>query len=254
MDGFYALAAGALGPEAHRDRPMVVSPLFLAPENPRMPESALQLLRDGGIEVMGPAGVEDPEKATLYFTPPEALEDGRYALRVYVSLGARFGRMDRGDSWWQAVMIFAVSVIAIFCFSSVTQGWFIVKVKWYEGIALVVVMMGLFRPDMMMNQFYPPFAPASLDSFVAGEPVARPGYSIRLHLTRETDYGDRLKLYRLATPEIPPDPEFGLYGVKLEKTDDGRLEVVDLQRLGLAEQVGIQLEDVSRDPRSIADY
>jgi hypothetical protein len=104
MDGFYALAAGALGPEAHQDRPLVANPLFLAPENPRMPESALQLLRDGGIEVMGPAGVEDPEKATLYFTSPEALEDGRYALRVYVSLGARFGRMDRGDSWWQAVI------------------------------------------------------------------------------------------------------------------------------------------------------
>lgn len=151
------------------------------------------------------------------------------------------------ESWWQAVMIFVLSVIAIFCFSSVTQGWFIVKVKWYEGIALLVVMMALFRPDMVMNQFYPPFTPASLDSFAAGEPVARPGYSIRLHLTRETDYGDRLKLYRLATPEIPPDPEFGLYGVKFEKTDDGRLEVVELLPKGLAEQVGMEFGDYIRE-------
>ncbi|MHA1538670.1 MAG: DUF3394 domain-containing protein, partial [Alphaproteobacteria bacterium] len=151
------------------------------------------------------------------------------------------------ESWWQAVMIFVVSVIAIFCFSSVTQGWFIVKVKWYEGIALLMVMMALFRPDMMMNQVYPPFTPVSLERFAASEPVARPGYSIRLHLTRETDYGDRLKLYRLATPEIPPDPEYGLYGVKFEKTGDGRLEVVDLLPRGLAEQVGVEFGDYIRE-------
>jgi TRAP transporter 4TM/12TM fusion protein len=151
------------------------------------------------------------------------------------------------ESWWHAVMIFVVSVIAIFCFSSVTQGWFIVKVKWYEGIALLVVMMALFRPDMMMNQFYPPFAPASLDKLAAGERIAPPAKTIRLHLTRETDYGDRLKLYRIATPEIPPDPDFGVYGVKFEAADDGWLEVVDLQRLGLAEQVGVEIGDYIRE-------
>ena len=33
----------------------------------------------------------------------------------------------------------------------------------------------------------------------------------------------------------------------MEKTDDGRLEVVDLQRLGLAEQVGVQFGDYVRE-------
>ena len=147
------------------------------------------------------------------------------------------------ESWWQGIMVFVLSVIAIFCFSAVTQGWLLVKVKWYEAIALLAVMIALFRPDFVMNQFYPPFIGVDMDRFQAGEPVAEPGYSIRLHITRETDYGDRLKLYRIGTPEIAPDPEFGLYGMSMEKTDDGRLEVVDVLPLGLSEQVGVEFGD-----------
>jgi hypothetical protein len=104
-------------------------------------------------------------------------------------------------------------------------------------------MIALFRPDFVMNQFYPPFTPVDLERFAAAEPVAKPGYSIRLHLTRETDYGDRLKLYRIGTPEIPPDPEFGRYGVKLKKSEDGRYEVADLLPKGLAEQAGVGFGD-----------
>jgi TRAP transporter 4TM/12TM fusion protein len=147
------------------------------------------------------------------------------------------------ESWWHGIMIFVLSVIALFCFSSVTQGWFIVKVKWYEAIALLIVMIALFRPGFVLDQIYPPYTPVDLNRLVAGESVAEPGYSIRLHLTRETDYGDRLKLYRLGTPNIAPDPDYGIYGAKFEMTDDGRLEVVDLLPQGLAEQAGVEIGD-----------
>ena len=147
------------------------------------------------------------------------------------------------ETWWHGVMIFVLSVIAIFCFSAVTQGWLLVRVKWYEAIALLVVMVALFRPDFVMNQIYPPFEPIDLKRLAAHERVVTPGYSIRLHITRETDYGDRLKLYRIATPEISPDPIFGVYGMALERTDDGRYEVVDLLPKGLAEQIGAALGD-----------
>jgi hypothetical protein len=103
-DEFFALAANSLGPVAHQGRAMVVNPLLLTSENPRMSEAALQSLRDQGYEVMGPDGIEDPERATLYFTPPRAIEDGRFTLNVYVSLGARPGRMRRGDTWWRVVV------------------------------------------------------------------------------------------------------------------------------------------------------
>jgi hypothetical protein len=101
MDGLYLLAANALGPEAHQDREMVVNPRLLDPGNPRMAQRALGVLQAAGFGMMGEDGLEDPGKATLYFTSPVALEEDRYRLRIYVSLGARPGRMDRGDSWWE---------------------------------------------------------------------------------------------------------------------------------------------------------
>ncbi|MGW8267148.1 MAG: hypothetical protein ACWGSQ_12335 [Longimicrobiales bacterium] len=101
--GLYLLAANALGPEAHDNRALVVNPRLLGPGNPRISEGALRGLEEAGFEILGGDGLEDPEKATLYFTPPEAVETGRYRIRVYVSLGARPGRMDRGDSWWEVL-------------------------------------------------------------------------------------------------------------------------------------------------------
>ena len=103
-DGLFLLAARALGPEAHQDREMVFNPRLLGPENPRMSGEAISLLQEGGLELTGGDGLEDPQKATLYFTPPEVLEEGRYELRVYVSLGARFGTMHRGDTWWRVLV------------------------------------------------------------------------------------------------------------------------------------------------------
>lgn len=102
-DGFYVVAAQAWGSEARLEREIVVNPLFDAPGNPRLPEGALALLQKAGFQQIGPDGEEDPTKATIYFTPPQALENGFLELRMYVSLGARPGRQRPGDSWWRVV-------------------------------------------------------------------------------------------------------------------------------------------------------
>ncbi len=147
------------------------------------------------------------------------------------------------ESWWHGIMIFVLSVIAIFCFSAVTQGWFFVKVRWYEAIALLIVMFALFRPDFVMNQFYPPFKPVDMVEFADGAQIARPGDTIRIHVTRETDYGDRLKLYRFTTPDTEPDARYGAYGVELMREDDGRFSVADMAFGGMAEQAGLDFGD-----------
>jgi len=148
------------------------------------------------------------------------------------------------QSWWHGLMVFATSLIAIFCFSAVTQGWFLIKVRWYEGIALLVVCFALFRPDFMMNLIYPPFEPVAVEKLAASERVATPGYTVRIHVKRETDYGERLKLYRIGTPSISPDKEFGDYGLKIKRDEKGRFIVDKLQRLGLSAKIGIKEGDV----------
>ena len=88
-----------------------------------------------------------------------------------------------------------VSVIAILAFCSATQGWFIVRNRWYETAFLLIVTLALFRPDALMNRVYPEFAPAVLYEFARGTLQTDLNQKVRLHVTRETDYGDRYKLF-----------------------------------------------------------
>ena len=68
-----------------------------------MTKKVLSAFREAGLEIMGGTGEEDATKATLYFSPPRLSEEGRYEIRIHVSLGARFGSMDRGDTWWRVI-------------------------------------------------------------------------------------------------------------------------------------------------------
>jgi hypothetical protein len=146
-------------------------------------------------------------------------------------------------SFWHALMIFVVSLLALLSFSSLTQGWLLIKVRYYESLMLVVVIIALFRPGFLMDFVYPEFATLDLDNFVAGEVSADPGYTVRFHVVRSTAYGDRFKLYRLATPDMASVGPETLYGVTLKPLDTGGYEVAELAFLGLAEQAGLELFD-----------
>lgn len=151
------------------------------------------------------------------------------------------------DSVWHALMVFVAALVAIFAFGSVTQGWYIVKVRIYESILLVVAIVALFRPGLIMDQFYPEFRSVGLDKFVAGEQIAPPGYTVRFHVVRSTDYGERWKLFRIGTPELQAADNLERYGLKLERLEGGRYQVTELAANGLAEQAGIEPEDYVSD-------
>ncbi len=151
------------------------------------------------------------------------------------------------DSVWHGLMIFVVSLIALLSFGSLTQGWMIIKIKLHEALLLVVVIVALFRPGFVMDQFYPEFAPLELDKFAAGEVTAARGYTVRFHVVRSTDYGDRFKLYRVATPDMPAAGPEEIYGITLQPVEDDRYEFAKLASRGLAEQAGVKLGDFETD-------
>lgn len=158
------------------------------------------------------------------------------------------------------VTVFVVSLIAILCFSSVTQGWMIVKLKLYEAALLLVVVVALFRPDFVLNQVFPEFEGIEFERLIAGEVFVEPGRNVRFHVVRETDYGDRFKLFVLATPEDETSARGGQYGIALAQAEDGRYRVSNLDFNGPAEQAGIDfgdfvtefdIEQLDRPPKEI---
>jgi len=128
-------------------------------------------------------------------------------------------------SIWHGIVVFIVSLIAVLCFASATQGWLIVRTTVPERLLLLVVMMGLFRPDFFLNQVYPDFAPVKLTNFASDQLQVDKGLKVRVHATRETEYGDRFRLFVLTAPGGAAGQNS--FGIKL-KQDEGRYNVADL--------------------------
>jgi len=144
------------------------------------------------------------------------------------------------ENFGHGLLIFAMSLLAILAFSSVLQHWMLIRNRWYESVLLLAAMVALFRPGLVMDQIHPPFIQFDTDRFIAGEVTAEPGFDVRFHVVRETNYGERYKLYRLPTPETAGP--MGPYGVQLEREGD-RHRVADLAMLGPAEGIGMEFGD-----------
>jgi TRAP transporter 4TM/12TM fusion protein len=57
----------------------------------------------------------------------------------------------------KAVLIFIVAVIAMLLFAAAAQGFFLVRNRLWETLALLLVSFTLFRPGFWLNQVQPPF-------------------------------------------------------------------------------------------------
>ena len=55
------------------------------------------------------------------------------------------------------VLIFIVATIAMLIFAAATQGWFLVKSRWYESVLLLLVAFTLFRPGFWMDMVHDPY-------------------------------------------------------------------------------------------------
>ncbi|MFT5117185.1 MAG: TRAP transporter 4TM/12TM fusion protein [Kiritimatiellia bacterium] len=60
------------------------------------------------------------------------------------------------DSIWQLLLTIISATTAILVFSAATQGFWFVKTRWWETIALLLVAFVLFRPGFFWDDFYPP--------------------------------------------------------------------------------------------------
>jgi hypothetical protein len=61
------------------------------------------------------------------------------------------------DGWPHLVLTVVVAVAAMLIFAAATQGYFVVRSRWYESVALLLVCFTLFRPGFWMDMLHPPF-------------------------------------------------------------------------------------------------
>ena len=92
--------------------------------------------------------------------------------------------------FWHGVLIFIMATLAMLIFAAGTQGYFLVRSRWYESVLLLLVAFTLFRPGFWMDIVHDPYrdmAPAELAQAL-GDVEA--GSQLRLRVLGENDVGD----------------------------------------------------------------
>jgi len=144
-------------------------------------------------------------------------------------------------SIWHGLLIFIVSLIAIFSFTSAAQGWLLTKLRWYEIIMLLIITISMFRPDFIMNRIFPEYIPYQ-QSF-SEQIQYNEKRKVRLHVTRYTNYGERYKMFAF---EILPNTLTSfeeLIGIELENNSKDSFDVINLTYMGRGEKIGIKFYD-----------
>ena len=142
---------------------------------------------------------------------------------------------------WHGLLIFVVSLIAILAFASAAQGWLLIRLRWYEIIALLFVTVSMFRPDFIMNRVFPEYTVIEQD--LSKSIQYEEERKLRLKVTRYTDYGERYKMFVFPIEPNTKASVLEISGLELEKNDNGNFEVVNLVFMGPAEQKGMDFFD-----------
>jgi len=146
-------------------------------------------------------------------------------------------------SIWHGLTVIITSLIAILVFTAATQGWFINKMKWHEILIFLAIAMALFRPDYVLDKFYPKYNYINLEINRLSTLSLEPDYDTHLRATRRTEYGDRYKLFIIKKNSFNKNYLLKEYGINLID-QEGRITIDTLEWNSLAKKSGIEIGDV----------
>jgi hypothetical protein len=125
------------------------------------------------------------------------------------------------------ILIFVVATIAMLLFAAGTQGFFIVKSRIYESLALLLIAFSLFRPGFWMDMIAPPFEdlpPAAFSKALAEAPV---GSELRLRILGVDEIGQPKEFVTTLTVPEGATEEDRLRNAGLELLTKGDEVIID---------------------------
>ncbi len=147
-------------------------------------------------------------------------------------------------TWWQGILVFIVATIAMLIFAAATQGYMLVRSRWYESVALLLVAFTLFRPGFWMDRLHDPYRDVPPAQFVQALGNVEEGSTLRLQIEGFDGIGNPLTTWRL----LPvPDGDTGparMEALGLELWQDGTDVIVDHVAFGSpAEKLGFVFDE-----------
>ena len=146
-------------------------------------------------------------------------------------------------SWYHFVIVVVAAVLAMLVFAAATQGFFLVRSRLWESLALVLVAFTLFRPGYWWDMVYPPVevvAATQIEALAEGLPD---GASLLISAEGETLDGDRVsKLVMLPLgPKASGAERLNEAGIEV-RTEEGKVLVDNLVFGSPAELAGLDFD------------
>jgi len=147
------------------------------------------------------------------------------------------------ENIWHALLIIITSLIGILVFTAATQAWFVNKMKWYEIVVFLLISLSFLRPDYVLDKFYPKFEYSSLQISNLEMVSLKPDHDVHIRVTRNTDYGERYKLFVIEKNSFDENYSLKDYGITLIDQEDKTI-IDTLDWKGLAKKHGIEMGDI----------
>src|SRR5690554_2716345 len=100
-------------------------------------------------------------------------------------------------SWYHGIVVFIIATLAMLIFAAATQGWFVVRSRWYESLLLLLVAFTLFRPGFWMDKIHDPYESVPPSQFAQALGEVEDGTNLRVQIAGEDAFGDPLTTYKI---------------------------------------------------------
>ncbi len=146
-------------------------------------------------------------------------------------------------SWFELLVTIASAVTAMLIFAAATQGYWLVRSRWWETAALLLIAFTLFRPGFWWDKVYPPMESVAATQIeeVAGK--LPDGLALRMVAEGETLDGDKVRKTVLLSLQPGTGGKERLAQAGLEmRTENGRMFVDNLVFGSAAEKAGLDFD------------
>jgi len=145
------------------------------------------------------------------------------------------------DGPFHLILTVASATIAMLVFAAATQGYFVVRSKWYESVAMLLVAFTLFRPGFWWDMVYPPYTHVPASQLTQSVESAPAGASKRLWIEGINLDGKEIKKGVLLPLGEPGSARDRLKNAGLMVMPEGdRMRIMQVKFGSRAEKLGFE--------------
>ena len=115
--------------------------------------------------------------------------------------------------------------------------------RWYEIIVFLLISLSFLRPGFILDKFYPKFEHSSLQASNLEMVTLKPEHDVHIKITRNTDYGERYKLFVIEKNSFDVNYSLMDYGIGLVDLE-GKTIIDTLDWKGNAKKDGMEMGDI----------